>query len=152
KEIAKFMALSGEAGKTALFALYQIPSIFPLAIPCSAFVSAAILLQTMSRSQELTSMRASGLSLTSILGPLMGASFLLSLLSFSFCATLSPYCTRKATAFFYQNTSKNPLVLLQRQNLIQIRNCYLKMNITKEGKRLEDFLLILPIHGTCRLA
>jgi lipopolysaccharide export system permease protein len=151
KEIAKFMALSGDLAKTGLFALYQIPPILPLAIPCSALVSSALLLQNMSQSQELTTMRASGFSLKKTIAPLIGASFFLSLVSFLFSATISPACTEASKEFFYKKTSKNPLILLQRQNLIKMKTSYLKMRVEKEGAELHDFMLITPLSSTERL-
>jgi lipopolysaccharide export system permease protein len=151
KEIGKFMALSGDLAKTGLFALYQIPPILPLAIPCSALVSSVLLLQNMSQSQELTTMRASGFSLKKTLAPLIGASFFLSLISFLFCANISPACTEASKEFFYKKTSKNPLILLQRQNLIKMKTSYLKMRVEKEGAELHDFILITPLSSTERL-
>ncbi len=46
KEIAKCAALSGSGSKAALFILYQIPFIIPLALPISSLCSSFLLVQT----------------------------------------------------------------------------------------------------------
>lgn len=142
KDIARFTALSGDWPKTALFALYQIPLILPLAIPISALIASLLLFQRLSKSYELTAWRASGISLSTLLTPLLTCSLFFSLVNFSLCASLSPYCRRETKALLYRETSNNPLILLQRQNLIKIKNAYLTMKIKQEGKAAEDLLLI----------
>src|SRR4051812_38356814 len=71
KEIARFTALTGDWSKTGLFIVYQIPSILPIAIPISALIASLLLFQRLSRTYELTALRASGLSLSTILTPLL---------------------------------------------------------------------------------
>ena len=75
KEIARFAALSSDSLKTALFVVYQFPLILPMAIPISALIASLLLFQRLSRGSELTALRASGLSLRSILTPLLFTSF-----------------------------------------------------------------------------
>jgi len=151
KDIARFAALSGDWAKTALFTFYQVPLILPLAIPISALISSLLLFQRLSKSYELTALRASGMSLTRIFSPLLIASFFLSLGNFSLCASLSPYCRRETKTLLYRETSANPLLLLQRQNLIKIKNAYIHMKVKKEGKAAEDFILIAPNESSQRL-
>jgi lipopolysaccharide export system permease protein len=151
KEITQFAALSFDGWKTLLFALYQIPLILPLAIPISALIAALLLFQRLSRSYELTALRASGVSLSTLFTPLLAASLLLSLANFSLCASVAPYCRRETKILLYQETSTNPLLLLQRQNLIKIKNAYMNMNVKKEGKSADDFILIAYNEGNHRL-
>src|SRR5690606_38884406 len=94
KEIARFTAVTGDFSKTGLFILYQIPSILPIAIPISALITSLSLFQRLSRTHELTALRASGLSLFSLITPLLLCSSLLSILNFSICAEISPSCKR----------------------------------------------------------
>jgi len=71
KEIARFTALTCDFRKTGMFVFYQIPAILPIAIPISTLIASLLLFQKLSRSYELTALRASGLSLRSILAPLL---------------------------------------------------------------------------------
>lgn len=151
KEIARFAALSGDWLKTGLFMLYQIPFILPLAIPISALVSAYLLFQRLSRNYELVAMRASGLSFRALLAPLLLMSFFLGCSNFSFCADISPYCWRESKALLYRKTSANPLLLMQRQNLVKIKHAYLKMDVKQDGKEVGDFILITHNESMKRL-
>ncbi|HSX37893.1 MAG TPA: LptF/LptG family permease [Chlamydiales bacterium] len=142
KEIARFTALSGNWLKTALFIFYQIPFILPLAIPISALVSSFLLFQRLSRNYELVAFRASGFSFQSLVSPLLCAAFFLACFNFSFCADLSPFCWRKSRALLYKETSANPLLLMQRQNLVKIKHAYVKMDVKDDCAQANDFMLI----------
>jgi lipopolysaccharide export system permease protein len=151
KDIARFTALSGSWLQTSLFSLYQIPLILPLAIPISSLIASLLLFQRLSKSYELTAWRAAGLSLPALLSPLIYASFFLGLANFSFCANIAPYCRRETKTLLYLETTSNPLLLLQRQNLIRIKNTYLNMNVKEEGKLAEDLLFIAHNRSNKRL-
>lgn len=142
KEIARFTALSGSWSQTGLFIVYQVPTILPIAIPLSALIASILLFQSLSQTFELTALRSSGLSLTSILAPLLFASCLLSILNFSICAEWAPYCRREGKTLIYHATSQNPLLLLQRQNLVKIKHAYLDMK-TQNEETTKDLTLIV---------
>jgi len=152
KEIARFTALSGDWGKTAMFTLYQFPLILPIAIPISALIASFILFQRMSRSHELMALRACGLGLRSVLAPLLFGSALFAVGNFSMCAEIAPYCRRESKAMLYRETSANPLLLLQRQQLIRIKHAYLNMNVEQEGLRARNVILIAHNESNKRLS
>jgi len=148
KDIARFTALTGDFSKTGLFIVYQVPSILPIAIPISALITSLLLFQRLSRTSELTALRASGLSLSSIITPLLLNSALLSMVNFSICAEIAPFCRREAKMLIFQETSENPLVLLQRQKLVKLKHAYLDMKV-KDDVTTKDLLLI-AYHGNNR--
>lgn len=150
KEIARFTALTGEYTKALLFSLYQIPLILPLALPISAFLSALLLAQKMSRSKELTALRASGISLSRIVLPLALFALFWTGCGFVVSAELAPYCKRASKQLLYAETSSNPLLLLQRQNLINIKKTYIQMEAQPEGTKAKNFLWIGYNEGTQR--
>ncbi len=152
KEIARFGALSASLGKTLLFALYQAPLILPIALPLSALIASLLLFQKMSRSFELTALRASGIRLSTILTPVLLASVFLGLLTFNLCAEISPFCRRATKELIYYETSSNPLVLLQRQNLIKAKDSYIKMRLSNDGKIAKDLFLITHNQSQDRLS
>lgn len=152
KEIARFAALSASAGKTLLFVTYQIPLILPIAIPLSALIASILLFQRMSKSFELTAFRASGIGLGSIITPILMVSLLLSLFNFTFCANISPYCRRSSKALLYYETSTNPLLLLQRQNLVKMKKSYIQMKTEEEGKLAKDLILVTHNQSNNRLS
>jgi len=141
KEIARFTALSGDWLKTGLYIVYQVPTILPIAIPISALLASLLLFQRLSRTFELTALRASGLSLRTVLTPLLLVAIFLSILNFSFCAEISPFCRREGKTLFYLETSENPLLLLRRHKLVKIKHAYLNMK-TEDEKKTKDLVLI----------
>lgn len=150
KDIARFTALTGDFAKTGLFIVYQIPTILPIAIPISALIASLLLFQRLSRTFELTALRASGLSLRTILTPHLLSSILLSLLNFSICAEIAPYCRREGKTLIYHETSSNPLLLLQRQKLVKIKHAYLNMDV-KNDETTKDLILIVHNEKNNRL-
>lgn len=151
KEIARFTALSGDFSKTGLFIVYQIPTILPIAIPISALIASLLLFQRLSRTFELTALRASGLSLTAILAPLLTCSLFLTLMNFSICAEIAPYCRREGKTLIYHETTENPLLLLQRQKLVKIKHAYLDMQV-KDDETTKDLVLIVYNESNDRLS
>lgn len=151
KEIARFTALCGDWGKTILFILYQFPLILPIAIPISALIASYILFQKMSRTHELMALRACGFSLRSILAPLLFTSALFAIGNFSMCAEIAPFCRRESKAMLYRETSANPLLLLQRQQLIRIKHAYLNMEIGEKGKSAKNVIIIAHNESNKRL-
>ncbi len=142
KEIARFTALSGDWGKTLLFTAYQFPLILPMAIPISALIASHLLFQRLAKTHELTAIRASGLSLRSVLAPLLFVSTLLSIVNILICGELAPFCRRASKTLLFRETSANPLLLLQRQHLGKLKHAYLDMNLEEEGKIASDVVLI----------
>lgn len=151
KEIARFAALSGSLPTVGFFTLYQIPFILPLAIPISSFLASFLLFQRLSGSQELPAMRASGIGIGTLIAPLLSVGCLLSILHFSICAEIAPYCGRKTKTLLYEKTSANPLLLLQRQSLVKLKHTFLKMKMDPDGKSAQDLLLAAYNPSNARL-
>ncbi|HSX13608.1 MAG TPA: LptF/LptG family permease [Chlamydiales bacterium] len=152
KEIARFAALSANIPKTWLFVAYQIPLILPFAIPISAFIASLLLFQNMSKSHELTAMRASGVRLSTILFPILFMSLFLSLCNFMICGDIAPFCRRSSKELIYNETSTNPLLLLQRQNLVKMKKSYIKMKMEDDGLNVKDLFLITHNQSNNRLS
>ena len=110
-----------------------------------------LLFQKLSRNHELMALRACGLSLHSILTPLLFASALFAVGNFSICSEIAPFCRRESKAMLFRETSANPLLLLQRQQLIKIKHAYLNMKVEKEGLRAHDVILIAHNESNKRL-
>ncbi len=122
----------------------------PIVIPISALIASLLLFQRLSRTFELTAFRASGLSLFKILAPLLLCSFLFTVFNFSICAGIAPFCRREGKTLLFHETSQNPLLLLQRQKLVQIKHAYLNMEV-KDDETTKDLLLIAHNESNHRL-
>lgn len=151
KEIARFAALSDESATIVQFVLYQIPLILPIAIPFSALIAAFLLAQSLSRSYEITALRISGVNFASVLSPLLLAGLFFSFINLSLTAEIFPACRRASKTIFYEKTSSNPLLLLQRQHLVKVKRSYLTLDPLSEDKEAKNVLFIVPNPSTHRL-
>ena len=110
-----------------------------------------ILFQSFSRSLELIALRASGLSLPRIIAPLLALSIVLSFVNFLICAEIAPHCRREGKTLLYHETSENPLLLLQRQKLVKMKNTLIDMEV-KDDNTTKNLTMIIPNKGSDRLS
>lgn len=89
--------------------LLKIPVFLNLTLPIAALVSTLLTFGLLSRSSEMTAMRASGLKLIWIAQPLFLFSLFLSLLSLGLSETVVPYCQRRVREIYNIDIRKNHL-------------------------------------------
>ena len=152
KEIARYAALAHHWKNVFLFILYQIPHILPIAIPISCLISSILLFQKLSWTHELTALRTGGLSLKTIIFPLLSIAFFLFLINFFICSEITTFCRQNSKKLVYEQSSINPLLLLQRQDLLKIKNSYIDMEISDDETTAKDLIFILPNKANHRLS
>lgn len=133
EEIAYFISLKAPVITVLLFISYQIPYILPIAGGITCLFAAFTLFYRLSATQELTTLRFSGLSLSFIVIPLLILGALFSCASFyliSECATTSHLKTRKMV---YDLTYINPLLILSHANIPKLKTTYIQMTATHQG-------------------
>lgn len=143
KDIAEFATLNSDGLSVLLFSLYQLPYVLPLAIPVSCVIASILLFQRMSHSQELTALRAAGLSIRSLMYPLFLAGIFLSLINFTIVAEVGPKCRFMAKELSYQMTSNNPFYIFNKITDGKMTNAYVEIRTMRGGKKAKDVLLIL---------
>lgn len=142
-EIAHFATLGPEGLNILWFAFQQIPYILPIALPFSALISAMLLVQGLSRSHELTAMRACGFSLRDVLMPLLSAALFLSALNFYITSELSTTSHLNAGLLKNHLRSINPLILLHSKRLMLTKGFYFDtLGPSKIGELAQDIVLI----------
>lgn len=142
QDIARFAATGASIGYLLLFILYQIPFILPLAIPISCLIAALLLFQNLSRSHELTAMRAAGLGLTPLALPLILSAILLAFANFSLASELGPKCRAHSKSLAYAMTAANPLCLLSKDALIKLKDTYVDLGSLKSGRTAKNLLMV----------
>lgn len=142
REIARFTALSGSWSKTLLFTLYQIPFILPLALPISALIASFLLVSRLSLRGEITACRAAGKSLPSLLAPLWLLGAFLSCFAFVMTAEITPFCKAETKRLLFEKTSTNPLLLLQRQALVPLKNASIHMEVAEGEAGAQNLLCV----------
>lgn len=143
QEIALFASSGANAFYIVLFSLYQIPYILPLAIPISCLIAAMILFQRMSNSSELTALRSSGISLFSIAYPILLSSLLLSVLNFTIASEITPISRLQAKNLIYRIAAENPLVVLQKDSMLDIKTMEFDLKSLHMGKKAKEVLCIV---------
>jgi len=152
KEIARFAALGSNFWGTISFVLYQIPHILPIAIPISCLISSLILIQKMSTSGEITTLRASGIGFRVILMPIIIMGLIASILNFYICSEVTTTAKQVVRTMALEDTSINPLVLLQRQKLLKINESYIDMEIDEDQNRAKNLIFVAPNHSNNHLS
>ena len=142
QEIARFAIISPNPWLVLLFTLYQIPSILPFAIPISGLIASMVLIQTLSHTQELTSLRACGCHLSMIYTPLIFSALFFSLINFLIISELAPRCKLHTTALLYDTVSSNPLILFKKNKFIKVRKSFVDIKIADNEKEANDLLFV----------
>ncbi|MBP9841744.1 MAG: LptF/LptG family permease [Simkaniaceae bacterium] len=147
QEIAYFATLANNQLLTLRFTLYQIPYILPFAIPISSLIAPLVLFQKLSASHELTALRSAGLSLKTIKAPLKYLFFVLALLNFLIVSELTPMTRHSGYLLFQEMISSNPLLLLEKNKQLKLKNSYIDMSSLSAQKEVKDLILVLS-HNT----
>jgi lipopolysaccharide export system permease protein len=143
EEIAQFAVMGAKPTYLALFSLYQIPYILPIAIPISCLISAMIVFQRLSQTHELTALRSCGIALQRIMTPILVAGAFLSIGTFyitSEMATSSHLATRKMV---HDLCSVNPLLLLQSAKIARLQDAFVQMEPIRNGESAKDLVIAL---------
>jgi lipopolysaccharide export LptBFGC system permease protein LptF len=151
REIAEFASLNSHPGRVVFFSLLQIPYILPYAIAISSLIASIVLFHRMSESQELTTLRASGISLYAILHPLLLIGTLLSLTSFTIVSEIAPKCRLLSKQLTYDITTSNPFSLFYKIAAGKLSNAYVDMRTLKGGTKANDLLLVVNHPSSGRL-
>ncbi len=144
-EIAHFASLGPQLKFLGLFILYQIPLILPIAIPVSCLLSSILLFQQLSATHELTALRASGMSLKTILTPLLIGAVGLSALNFYFVSEVSTHSHLQTNQLKNELRSINPLLLLHHKHLMRLKGIYFDtFGPSKMGEIASDAIVAMP--------
>jgi lipopolysaccharide export system permease protein len=151
QEIARFACASSSKWAVLLFSLYQTPSILGYAIPISCLIAAILLFQKLSHSHELTALRAAGLGLKKIIFPLILASVLISLVNITIVCEVAPLCRGLTKKLIYETTADNPLLLLQKNTMVKLKDMHVSMKKLDAGKSAKDMVAIINNRSQGRL-
>lgn len=151
QSIARFASTGASIPLLFKFVIVQIPHILPLAIPISCLISSFLLFQRMSQSHELTALRGAGMGFGPISFPLLLAGATIALINFTIVSEISPRCRSYSKNLAYQMTVVNPLCLLQKGNIIKLKNAYIDMKLLKSGQYAEDVCFVMRNTNNQRL-
>lgn len=142
QEIARFATLQSDLKFILLFFLYQIPFILPLAIPISIVISSYLLIQKLSLSFELTSLRASGQSTYQVVLPLFAIGLFFCITNFFIVSEIGPKSRLQTILLPYQTASKNPLILLKKSKFINLKDCYIDLTLYDNENQAKNLIFV----------
>lgn len=144
-EIAHFAALGAPLSYIALFTFYQIPYILPIAIPISCLIAAIVLMQKLSRTHELTALRAAGYGLRNILLPVLLTAAFLSFFNFWIISEVATQSHLTTSLLKSKLRAINPLLLLNNKHLMRLKGIYFDaLGPSRVGESASDIILCIP--------
>jgi lipopolysaccharide export system permease protein len=151
-EIAHFASLDPSEGAIFFFVLYQIPYMLPIAFPIACLISSILLVQRLSRTHELTALRACGMSLREVLMPLLTVSAFTCVGSFYVVSELATHSHLLSSLMKMEVRSINPLLLLHNKHLLRIKGAYFDtLGPSQMGESASDVVIAMPNRSTGRL-
>jgi lipopolysaccharide export system permease protein len=144
-EIAHFATLGPEGFYILMFTLHQIPYILPIALPIACLISSILLIQRLSRTHELTALRAAGIGLKGILAPILFAAGLLSIANFYVVSELATHSHLTTSLLKNELRSINPLLLLHNKHLMRLKGIFFNtLGPSKIGELATDVIIATP--------
>lgn len=118
READDFIKLNATIVQIAMYYLYSLPAMAGQALPFAALIGTLLSLGNLSRHQEITAMRAGGVSLVSIIAPVVFGGFLISGLGFLNNEVIMPaYAARAAHIKNVEVGKKQQRVVFQQRRL-----------------------------------
>lgn len=152
-DIAHFACLGSSWLELVQFIALQLPYLLPIALPFSALISSYLLFSRLSQRQELTAMRASGISLRSLLSPILIAAAFLSLGDFYLTSEIASTAHLLNGQMRHKLRTINPLLMLQNKRILAMQGIYCEtLGAMQHGEFASDVFFALPDRTHRRLS
>ena len=145
EEMAKLVVFGASLSSLGLFVLYQIPYVFQVALPISSLIASLYLFQRLSQTQELTSLRASGLRFLDIGAPLFFLSAFLALFSFGWVFDFAAKAHMATKQLEFDVRERSPLTILHHSDLISTKGISFDMKEGGESGGVRDMIIACPL-------
>jgi lipopolysaccharide export system permease protein len=124
-----------------LFILF-IPTVFPLTLPMACLLAALMTFGRMSEENELTAVRAAGVSLWKALWAPPLFALLISMIMIPFNTRVAPWANRGFRAIYEKIANADPLINIQAKKFFAIKNIKLYANgVNKKSQELSDLFV-----------
>lgn len=143
-KIFEFMTRGIPFSSAGAFLLYLMPMALSLTIPVSILVSVMLVFGRMSADNEITAMRACGISIFQIISPIIIITFALTCLCLYLKLEVSPLFTSKAGLLIRSVGVKHPLAILEPGRAVEYENfnIYIDDRVGENGlKDIQVFIL-----------
>ena len=111
--IFDWVARGGSPAILGRFLLLRLPDILRFTLPLSLLCATVLVFSHLSADNEITAMKACGISLWQVIAPGLLLSVLLSAVCFWLSTTVAPRCRYAADLLLWQEAVTNPMVALE---------------------------------------
>lgn len=136
-KVFDLLARGVSAAALGRFILYLLPVALNYTLPFSLLISSVLVFSRLSADNEITAMRASGVSLWQIISPALLLGVVLSGLAFWLQMEVGPRCRFQMDMLLETEGTRNPLVLLEPGRFIELPGNVIYVG-RREGDRLYD--------------
>lgn len=144
EDTVRLVSSGASLRSVVLYIIYQIPYLLQLALPIATLIASLYLFQRLSLQNELTAVRASGISLFQLILPLTIFSIFIALFSFVVVIDSGVRAHMHAKKLEYNLRKLNPLAILQNTRLLQQQGINLDMKGSLvSDKQAQDMILTL---------
>jgi lipopolysaccharide export system permease protein len=137
------MLVNGDVGLdvVGMFVLLVVPNILSFSLPMAMLATALLVFGRMSADNEITALRASGVSLGQIVAPIILLAAVVSLSCLFINATLAPWCRFQFKTMFVRLGSERPMALIKEGTYIKDFPGYVIYVGRKKENVIEDVML-----------
>lgn len=151
-DVAHFAALDASGLLIFQFVLHQIPYILPIAIPIGCLISALLLVKQLSKTHELTALRACGMGISDFLTPILICASMITIGNFYLVSELATNSHFHTSRWRNELLLINPLLLLKNKHLMETRGAFFEpLGHSKIGEVATQVVLALPNKNQERL-
>jgi lipopolysaccharide export system permease protein len=136
-QVLKFLASGIPIGDFVMAMLYFLPMILSFTVPSSILVAVLLLFGRMSSNNEITAMRASGISVFQIISPLIVVTFIMTVICLYLQVQAGPYCIGKGRDILYNTAITAPQALISPGQATDFGNMVVYVK-DKKGSNLKD--------------
>ncbi|MBN1383354.1 MAG: LptF/LptG family permease [Elusimicrobia bacterium] len=120
---------------------YILPSLFIFTVPMAILAGTVLLFSRLNEDNEITAIHTAGVTMPSIIKPIIIISLVFSLIMLYFNSTLAPKSNSKFKTFYYEILYKNPIMQFSEKSFVQIQNYDIYIKRISEDNKLNDILI-----------
>jgi lipopolysaccharide export system permease protein len=136
-QVLKYLVRGVPLDSFALALLYMLPMVLSFTVPSSILVAVLLLFGKMSSDNQITAMRASGISIFQIISPLIILTFLLTVICLYLQADAGPYYAGKSSTILQNLATTAPQALIAPGQATNFGNMVVYVK-DKKGDKLKD--------------
>lgn len=137
-QLLELAAGGGNPGPAVTFLAYRLPEMLAYTVPVALLAATVLVFNRMSADNEITALRASGVSLLQVITPLVFLSLLLSGICYAAQFYYMPEFRYRSRAMLRRQAAGNPLALLEAGRYVELFPGYAVYVGERQENRVQD--------------